>query len=347
MEVLLLILSILKFVFFAILWIVAFVLFLVVLVFLIVMYTPINHKIIFRYIKEKNYLYLRTNVNLIFKLFTFDLIYKNKKLDIKYKIIKKEKEDSTNEQKTKKFSKKDSKKKRNFGPSSKVKKNKTVHTKQENQKYNSEVSREKKSEETSKTSKETKTERKQEGVHRGQSNENVKDCKSNCENNKDNDGSSKKSQHNTKTIGERFQDVFEKLQEIEYAIWLFTDPKIISKLKKALVGIFSIFKLNLTVFYGVYGTSDYEKLGKILACFYMVKGTYNLENFTFFGDFEKEVLDLTFYTKGKIKLKNIVYPIISLAFTVGVVELKRRKITFKTIFKSIFTIKKKKQNNES
>ncbi len=350
MEILLFIFSIIKFLVLGLLSVVGIVLLLVLLIVLIIFHTPFRHKVIFRFNKESGNLYLHFNLNWFFKFLEVDVYYKDKELQIKHKIIKEKKEDVKDGKKSKKTSKKDSKKKGNNGTSSKKQRDKAISNKEKNLKHNPELVRQKSVEKASKTKKETEAKRKQESESNGHLNKSIEGGETDNKCDEKHHGSSKRSKDKSKTSGERYQDALAKVQEIEYYIWIFTDPKIMRQLKKVLKSVFAIFKMDMTVFYGKYGCSDYEKLGKILAGFYVVKGWYSLENFMLEGDFEKECLDVTLYTKGKIKLYTIVYPVIVLGYYIARAELKRRNITFLGIIKNFsnkfyIKLKKKKTHN--
>ncbi|MFV0519372.1 MAG: hypothetical protein ACK5LY_03755 [Lachnospirales bacterium] len=369
LNALLFLLAILKFIFFLILAIIGIILLIVLILCALILFTPIKHNIVFRF--KKDYIYLHFKVFVIRKI-KVDIFYKNKKLEIKTSFDKKE--DDKREQKKKKLSKNPTKTKRNNETSKALSRNKTLPEKEVHSELNTEQNSQYKSEKSTETKTEGTTRVTQEqsqGVNSEKTDDSYSNSKSSTErsiNSSNEPKGSKKSKHNSKgsdnksktstTPRKEKQKIKRDLNDwilfiqdnIEKAIWFlecYGTEKIFKWIKKSIKGVFSIFHLDATVFDGTFGKSNDPKLvGQSLGLFYTLKGMLYLKNFNLIGNFKEDIIDITFYSKGKIQLYKIVFPIIALGYFVALASIKAFKIDFKFIVNLIKNKLKSKKTTQ-
>ncbi len=361
LNVLLFILAILKFVFFAILAIIGIILLIVLILCAIILFTPIRHNITFR-LKE-GFLYFHMKVYVIKKI-QADIYFRNGKFEVITSFEKKEAD--KREQKKKKLPKGDTKKKGNSEPNKALNRNEVLPKKEICNELSTEQVREYEAKEGSEETTETAVEREQE--HRDDANlskaddscdthkpsvevskpsskdtRSTKESKRNTKrdnrqvkrNNREKQRSkevNKKSKNKPKDINEWILFIQEKIEKALWFLECYGTEKIFMWLKKSFKGFLTIFHLDTAVFYGVYGnTSDPKFLGQLLGWFYTLKGVFYLKNFTLVGDFEKDVYDFTFYSKGKIQLYKIIFPVVALSYYVLKASIKAFEIDFKYV----------------
>ncbi|MFV0441350.1 MAG: hypothetical protein ACK5LV_08700 [Lachnospirales bacterium] len=157
MNILIFILSALKFIFLALLTIIGIILLLVIIILLIVLYTPIKHKIVARYCDDD--LYFHANVNVFFKLVKLDIYYKDKKVIIKHNFEKDEGANKHGEDESKRISKEVTKEKGTDGHYTDDNRDKATSSEEKSDKLHTESSEQPKDEKTRESRGESSTEK--------------------------------------------------------------------------------------------------------------------------------------------------------------------------------------------
>lgn len=319
MEILLLLLSILKY---CLLFILFLIIFIIVLV-LILMIVPIRYKALVNH-KEDD-LYFNVNVTYLCKIVGLDIKKENEKLQIFLRLfakkikLNKEKPPDSGKEKTKKEKKKKE-------PKEEQKKSaedialETVEKATPTEALEEELKDELSEEVTSTTDDRSSSYEYADSEDKEKTSETLDEEPDEEESKKEN-------------IIEKINSIIEKINYYidAYKTYPYKD-KLFKKLKKIFENIFDAIIPKVIDIHGDLWVKDPGTTGQILGYLYALYGVTTRVDIGVNGNFEEEKNDLTGFLSGRIIIFKLVYPVVALLWLGLKAEAKRRKITrFKLI----------------